>query len=198
MKQWESVGDQFTQHLEDLVLSDGTRIRLRSLERSDRAEIAHGFERLSSSSRYMRFLTPKQFLSDEDLSFLTELDGFNHVGLVAMRLDRDGSEVDGIGIARFLRLPGEPDVAEPAVTVIDEMQGRGIGSLLLSRLAKAAVERGICRFRSYLLSENYRGEEMIRKLFPRVHFEIRSEVVVADFPLCGDEPFPASRFTKPG
>jgi len=198
MMQRESLEDRFSRYCEDLVLDDETQIRLRALVRSDRAEIAHGFERLSSSSRYMRFLTPKQFLSDEDLSFLTELDGFNHFGLVAVRLDQDGTEMDGIGIARFLRLLGEPDVAEPAVTVIDEMQGKGIGSLLLSRLAKAAVEKGICRFRSYLLSENYRGQEMIRKLFPRVHFEIRSEVVVADFPLCGDEPFPAIRFSKPG
>ena len=185
------------EYREDLALSDGTRVRVRALERSDRAEIAHGFARLSSSSRYMRFLTPKQFLSDEDLTFLTELDGLIHFGLVAVRLARDGSESEGIGVARFLRLPGEPDVAEPAITVIDEMQGRGIGSLLLSRLAAAAVEKGVCRFRCYLLSENFRGQEMIRKLFPGVHFRVRSEVTVADFPLCGGEPFPSSRFSQP-
>jgi GNAT superfamily N-acetyltransferase len=197
MDQERSPIDTSSKYREDLALSDGTRIRVRSLQRSDRAEIAHGFARLSSSSRYMRFLTPKQFLSDEDLTFLTELDGSIHFGLVAVRLARDGAETDGIAVARFFRLPGESDVAEPAITVIDEMQGRGIGSLLLSRLAAAAVEKGVCRFRCYLLSENFRGQEMIRKLFPGVHFQVRSEVVVADFPLCGREPFPSSRFSQP-
>lgn len=187
----------FDNFREDLTLPDGTGLRVRTLESSDRAEIAHGFLRLSSASRYMRFLAPKTFLSDEDLSFLTELDGDKHFGLVAVRLDGEGRETDGVAVARFLRLPDEPDVAEPAVTVIDEMQGKGIGSLLLSRLAEAAVAKGICRFRSYLLSENFRGQTMIRKLFPGVHFEVRSEVVVADFPLCTGEPFPVPRFPQP-
>jgi hypothetical protein len=57
-------------------------------------------------------------------------------------------------VARFVRVAGEPDVAEAAITVLDEYQGRGLGTLLLGVLSSAAARRGIRTFRSYVLGEN--------------------------------------------
>jgi len=128
-------------------------MHLRHVRPSDAAELARGFERLSPSSRYRRFLTGGTALSSELLRYLTCVDGHDHVAIVAATNTADGHET-GIGIARFIRAKDDPDVAEAAVTVVDEMQHKGVGRRLALTLARAALERGVLRFRGELLAEN--------------------------------------------
>lgn len=172
---------------ERFILVDGSPVLIRCLHAEDREKILEGFDHLSSTSRYLRFLTPKQLLSDEELRFFTEIDGRNHFGLVAVRSESDGSEGMGVGVARFLRLSATSTTAEPAITIVDELQGMGVGGRLLERLAEAALERGVLRFRCYILSENRRGQELVRHLFPGAHFQLRGEVFVVEFPLARNE-----------
>lgn len=136
------------------VLADGTEVELRHIRPTDAPELRRGFEELSPESRFRRFLTPLQSLSDEMLRYLTEVDGYNHVAIIAATGSDDLKTERGIGITRFIRLENEPTVAEVAVTVIDDMQHRGLGRLLLETLAKAAKERGIEHFRAEVLTSN--------------------------------------------
>ena len=53
---------------------------------------------------------------------------------------------EGVGVARYVRTG--PDVAEPAIVVVDGWQGRGVGSRLLDALVKRAREEGIRRFQA--------------------------------------------------
>jgi GNAT superfamily N-acetyltransferase len=168
-------------YCEDLRLGDGTPVRIRILQPEDREKLEEGFRRLSQRSRYLRFLTPKSRLNSEELRYLTELDGVDHFGLVAILRGPAGEEIRGIGIGRFVRSAENPEMAEPAVTVADELQGLGLGSLLCLRLAAAARERGIVRFRCFLLSENRRVREMIRRLFPDACFQVGGELTVVEF-----------------
>jgi len=69
-----------------------------------------------------------------------------------------------VGIARFIRLKDDPAVAEAAVTVVDHMQRRGLGKLLVSALAQAARERGITRFRAEVLRTNEAMLALLREL----------------------------------
>jgi GNAT superfamily N-acetyltransferase len=61
---------------------------------------------------------------------------------------------DGVGVARFVRSPEDPSLAEVAVAVDDEWQGRGLGTVLLHDLAARAREEGIKRFSASMLAEN--------------------------------------------
>jgi glycine/D-amino acid oxidase-like deaminating enzyme/RimJ/RimL family protein N-acetyltransferase len=133
-------------------LRDGTPVLVRMVEAADKDAFAAGMERLSTRSRYLRFHTGVEQLTDEQLRYLTDVDQRDHVAWVAVALD--GDEETGIGVARFVRLDDEPDVAEAAITVIDDYQGRGLGTLLLGVLATAAARRGVKTFRSYVLGEN--------------------------------------------
>lgn len=136
------------------TLTDGTRVRVRLLRPDDREALRAGFERLSPDSRYRRFLSPTPRLTDAMLHYLTHTDGWNHVAVGAERLAEDGRPLDGAGVARFIRLEDAPDTAEAAVAVVDELQHRGLGRLLLATLVEAARERGIRSFRCHVLAGN--------------------------------------------
>jgi RimJ/RimL family protein N-acetyltransferase len=113
------------------------------------------FARLSDRSRYSRFLAPMERLSPTMLAYLTEVDHHDHEALIAF----DPGSGDAVGVARYVRIEGS--TAEAAVTVIDDWQGRGLGTGLTSLLAERALEEGIDSFTAVLLAEN---REMIALL----------------------------------
>ncbi len=150
-------------YLEEVFLDDGTSVSLRTVCPSDKDLLRRGFERLSPESRYFRFFASKLRLSDEELRRLTEIDGIDHVAIGAVMKREDGNE-DGLGVARFIRVKGEPEVAEPAIAVVDDFQGKGLGTLLLHRLSGAALERGIKRFRCEILADNDRMKSVLSEV----------------------------------
>ncbi len=130
-------------------LRDGARIVLRAVGPDDRACIARGFERLSAASRLSRFLMPMQRLDGPMLDYLTAIDGSRHLAVAASTDD-----VEPVGLARCVRLDGEPDVAEIAVTVMDPWQRRGVAPVLVSQLARWADAVAIRRFRALFGYDN--------------------------------------------
>jgi GNAT superfamily N-acetyltransferase len=163
---------------EEASLADGTRVVLRLLRPEDAPILARGFERLSPTSRYKRFLSARTGLTKQDLDYLTNVDGHHHVAIGA--LDQHG---EGLGVARFVRLAEDEHKAEAAVTVIDDMQGKGLGGLLLNRLAGAAVERGVDHFRCSVLANNEPMRLLIEKLAPEGREVRHGEVVEVDIAL---------------
>ena len=168
---------------EDVELSDGTRVRLRPVRPDDKGKIVEGLAHLSPESQYLRFFTSKPRLTDSELRYLTEVDGMNHFAIACGRLQADGSEGEGAAVARFVRLPDDPEVAEPAIVVLDDLQGRGLGRILMARLVEAARERGVKRFRSEFLAINKPMKELLATLSPAAQFTAEGPLVVAEFPL---------------
>jgi RimJ/RimL family protein N-acetyltransferase len=136
------------------ALRDGTPVRIRAIQPDDREALRWGFTQLSSATVYHRFFQSKRGLSDDELTYLTELDFKDHVALVVE------AEVEGlvhvVGVGRFVRLAaeGKADRAEVAFTVGDEFQGRGVGTLLLAHLARIARELGYTTFEAEVLPDN--------------------------------------------
>ena len=179
---------------ESVPLSDGQRVHLRLMRPSDKELLRAGFEQLSPDSRYARFMAPKARLTDRELLYLTEVDGIDHFAMGAARRHLMSKD-EGAGSARFVRIVGEPDTAEPAVTVIDSYQGKGLGSILLQRLIEAAWERDIRWFRSELLAENKASRGMMESLSPDVQFRATGDgALVATIPV----PEPDQTPTAPG
>jgi GNAT superfamily N-acetyltransferase len=139
---------------EEHSLSDGRRVVLRHVRPSDAPELAAAFDRLSPASRYRRFFGGPSHLTDTTLRYLTEVDGRDHVAIVAVGESPDLKRELGLGIARFVRLRDEASVAEAAVTVVDDVQRIGLGRLLATTLAEAAVERDVHTFRADVLADN--------------------------------------------
>lgn len=130
------------------VLADGEEILIRPLVHGDRHELATGFAGLSARSRQLRFFRAPETLDAADLEYLTNLDYQDHFALAAVLLD--GPVPTGVGVGRYLRDATDPTVAEVAVTVVDDQQRRGIGTLLTRALGEVAADRGIRSFVSYV------------------------------------------------
>ena len=145
-------------------LSDGTLVRIRPVTRDDRDRLRNGFARLSAESKYRRFLAAPATLSESTLDYLTGTDGWNHLALGA-ELAAPGADTSyGLGIARFVRLEDDPAKAEAAVAVIDEVQRRGLGRLLLRELICAAHERGVTTFVCHVLPSNEPVKTMLHEV----------------------------------
>src|SRR5512135_2417854 len=123
-------------------LTSGTDVVIRSIRADDGPSLQAAYTRLSPLSKYRRFLAPKPRLTEAETRYLVRTDGYDHVALVATLPDHPNWIV---AVARYVRLPEDPQLAEVAIVVGDEMQNDGLGTTMLSRLALAAAERGITR-----------------------------------------------------
>ena len=135
----------------EFQLPDGTPLLIRPIEPDDKELLARGFEQLSPSSRYRRFFHQVDHLSDAQLRYLTEVDGTDHNAFVCVLRDEPA---EGVGVARWIRLPDDHGVAEGAVTVVDRYQGLGVGRTLLYVLGRDAISKGIGAFRAWIVGEN--------------------------------------------
>src|ERR1019366_398783 len=95
---------------------------------------------------------------EPDLDYLTCVDHHDHEALVAV----DAETGEGVGVARYVRTG--PDVAEPAIVVVDDWQGRGAGSRLLDALVERAREEGIRRFQAPVLAYNAEAIHVLEAL----------------------------------
>jgi GNAT superfamily N-acetyltransferase len=136
--------------MEAVELRDGAAIEVRPIEADDKPGLLRAFHRLSPESRYRRFFAPIDHLTEDQLTYLTEVDHRDHEALVAT----DPDTGRGIGVARFVRSETDPEIAQFAVAVADDWHRRGVGTALLHRLTERAREEGIRRFSASILEEN--------------------------------------------
>jgi RimJ/RimL family protein N-acetyltransferase len=132
-------------------LTDGTRVRIRPVEPADKPRLEAAMARLSHESIRRRFLVAKPSLSAAELRYLTEVDGSNHIALVAV-LDDEPDRI--AAVARCVRTESGGATAEFAIVVGDELQGNGLGTALAQALADAARAAGIRRFTATTLADN--------------------------------------------
>jgi GNAT superfamily N-acetyltransferase len=136
------------------VLTDGRRVTVRMIRPEDAGALREAFNRLSPEARYRRFFSNMANLSDAQVRYLTNVDGENHVALVAIWQTPDLKEERGVGVARFIRLANDPTAAEAAIVVADEMRRCGLGRILLTELSRIAREKGIHKFCGEVQSSN--------------------------------------------
>jgi RimJ/RimL family protein N-acetyltransferase len=134
-------------------------VRFEPLDRGDVVTVRQVFDQLSPRSRNQRFLTAKPRLTSADLRSLTDVDGRDHVALVAR--DEAGHAV---GIARFVRDRDDPATAEVAVTVVDAWQDRGLGTRLAQALRDRALELGVTRISLAMAQDNDAAVRLMHRI----------------------------------
>jgi RimJ/RimL family protein N-acetyltransferase len=143
-------------------LSDGAPILVRSIRADDKRMLEDGLRHLSDESVQRRFLTLKRSFSRAELRYLTEVNGRDHVALVAEYPGDPARRL--IAVARFVRLAEDPTAAEAAIVVADDWHRRGVGSLLAEELAQRARQAGIRRFTATMASDNVAAHRLMLRL----------------------------------
>lgn len=155
MPQTNNTGQPYT-------LKDGTVIYVRLQTPDDAVHLKKAFDKLSTTSKRLRYFSVANALSDKDWEHYLNTDDSSRVGIVAYKIEND--EIYGIGVARYFRTQDKPEVAEAGITVIDEYHHKGIGKILLAHLAAHAKENGITTFRAEIHSSNTNMLNMLRNL----------------------------------
>ncbi|HNA97976.1 MAG TPA: GNAT family N-acetyltransferase [Marmoricola sp.] len=150
--------------VDTVTLKDGTPGWAWPLLPTHRDSLARAFDELSPESRRLRFLTPVEHLSEAMLHQLVdEVDGVDHIALVLFA--ETPTQVLPIAIGRIVRYPEMNDVADLAVTVRDDWQGRGAATALLHLLARHRPA-GVHRILTEVAMENPASLAMLRHLGP--------------------------------
>ena len=134
----------------DVILRDGSTMRLRPPEAADGPALEAFFARLSERSRYLRFhgIPPSGPRLVQPFLEPDFVDRGALVGLQAV----DGAERI-VALASYARLRDHA-VAEAAFAVADELHGHGVGTRLLEQLAEIAAGTGVERFVAEVMPEN--------------------------------------------
>ncbi len=166
-------GREYPGHLEaDVVLRDGSTLRLRPVRREDEGELLRLFAGLDPDSLMFRFFSGAPNL-ERAAEMLADVDYLTRYGLVASR----GEE--GRLVAHGAYLETGPGRAEVAFAIADELQGKGVGTILLAHLAEVAHESGVEVFTAEVLPQNHRMIEVFRESgFPVETSSLPGTVVV--------------------
>ncbi len=164
-----------------IELDDGAVLTVRTIRTTDADGVRAAFEkRMSPETRYRRFLSGIRELDDSLLQYLTDVDHRDHEALVAVAGDGRG-----VAVARYVRSQTERTVAEMAMTVVDEWQGRGLGTRLLALLAQRARAQGVTSFTALMLSGNRAMRHLLEGLGPLRVIESVSDTVRVQVALDG-------------
>lgn len=142
--------------LVEVPLPDGRVVLLAPLAPDDRRYLVEGLEELSVDSRFSRFGQGRDRLTESEWEYLSDIDQRRHVAWAAVI---DGF---GVGVGRYILL--DDGAAEVAVTVLDDYQGRGVGTALLQALVAVARADGVAEFRFEVVPSNTRVLEALEAL----------------------------------
>ncbi len=166
------------------ILRDGNRVWIRPVHATDHARLTEFLDHVSDESLEYRFFTParRDVVVDE---MLRAPPNGHRLALIAIDHESEGEIV--VAHAEFLEDPYEPLTAEVAFLLRDSWRGRGLGTILLHRLAAAARSRGLRRFYAYVLPSNDGMLEVFRNCgFPEVESTsegiTRVEIPIAEPP----------------
>jgi RimJ/RimL family protein N-acetyltransferase len=143
--------------LDKISLRDGTQLIVRPIAAADRERLAAAYASMSEASLYRRFMSPKRVLSGRELTYFTEVDHRTHEALLAI----DPATGAIVGEARYAVGSDDPGSGDLAFAVVDEWQGRGVGSALARRLVVAARAAGLARLTASTLAMNHPARALL-------------------------------------
>jgi acetyltransferase len=135
----------------DIKLRNERVVHVRAIVPSDEEEILQAFERMSSQSRYMRFMHSVREANRKRLREV--LASFPGKGLAIAATIPAADGIDIVGSATFIIGPG-PETCEFAINVAQAWGGAGLGRELMTALIDAARRRGLREMDGFVLAEN--------------------------------------------
>jgi acetate---CoA ligase (ADP-forming) len=160
-----------------LILRDGTTATIRIAHPSDGSAMGKFFASLSESSKQYRFFGVTKPTDKMIDVFCDDSEPHKRLSLVVTRSPENSPRIIATGnyVAR------DETTAEIAMAVDDKFQGKGIGTLLLERLALLAVSNGLRRFWAVTMAENQPMLDVFRNSGFECHSHPDNNYIEIDF-----------------
>jgi len=137
----------------EVVLRNGETVRVRPIRPDDEPRLVALYDHLSQHTAYQRFFAVREHLPQDWIHHFANVDYRSRLAIVAER--GAGAGVELVGVVRY-EPAGEEATGEVALVLEDHYQGLGLGAVLLDEVIRAGSERGLTRFRAYVLAKNQR------------------------------------------
>ena len=168
----------FPEHLaSDVALRDGSTVRIRPARPDDETRVEDYLIGLSPETRRLRFWSQAIDVSHLARS-IVDVDHVDHLTLLVLQGGDDGTMIGG---SQYIRMDGGR--AEVSLSVTDDFQGKGIGSILLGQMAEEAVRQGITTFVAEVLPENHRMINVFRASGFAVSIRATPGSIEVEFPI---------------
>lgn len=131
----------------------GLEIFLRPVKITDETILKDFFYDLSEDSMYMRFFSTRRDMPHKRLQEFVVVDWSRKMEILAVIKENERDRETIIGVGQYELIP-DNYLAEVAIVVRDEYQGRGVGGELLSYLTYIARRDGLLGFTAETLVEN--------------------------------------------
>lgn len=178
---WRVIADPAT-FREHVLLRDGSWVLVRAAGPQDVPRVEAMLQRASPRTRQLRFFAGVAQVSRSFVEDLCMPPGRERACLLAISGEGEGARVVGVG--NYAALPGR-NTAEVAFVVDDAFQGRGVGTLLLERLAGIAAGQGLVGFEAEVLFENRAMLDVFRESGFQVRQAVEGGVLHVEFPVSG-------------
>ncbi|MFV0436797.1 MAG: GNAT family N-acetyltransferase [Desulfopila sp.] len=159
--------------LEETLEIDDQKITIRPSKPVDERRIQEHYYNLAKEDVLSRFFCQKSHFTRADIEVRSQTDYVNALSLIAVSGEFGFGKV--VGVAEMIRLRGA-NIAEVAFSVSDEFQGKGLGKLLLRKLADAAREGGLAGLMAFTAPGN---QGMIR-LFQTLPYKVTKKLEDGD------------------
>ncbi|SHO49617.1 GNAT family N-acetyltransferase [Desulfopila aestuarii] len=169
----EAVKAIYPVKLEEVIEIRDERITIRPSKPVDERRIQEHYYTLPKEDVLSRFFCQKSHFTRTDVEVRSQTDYVNALSLVAVSGEFGFGKI--VGVAEMMRLRGS-NIAEVAFSVSEEMQGKGLGKLLLKKLADAARENGLAG----LMAFTSPGNQGMIKLFQTLPYKVQKKLEDGD------------------
>ena len=161
----------------DIVLRDGSTLRLRPIRLDDAHGLMELHRRLSPMSVYFRFFAPIPELTEERALSLATVDYENSFALAGELAGRI------VAVARYYRNETLAERAEVSFVTEDALQGKGIATRMLERLAEIARDHRITTFEAFVMGDNRKMMDVFIRSGFEVDRRLDGGIFVVTFPI---------------
>ncbi|MCS6302110.1 MAG: GNAT family N-acetyltransferase [Nitrospira sp.] len=166
-----------------LIMRDGSTAAIRPAEPSDAVMMQQFVDRLSPESRRHRFFSESSPSSDSTAALCHSSNPRSQFTLVVTRVWKGTLRI----IAAGSYWAKDEQTAEVAMAVDDAFHGKGLGTLLLERLALPAIRHGFIRLWAVTHAENLAMREVFRESGFTAHEAYEGEDMAVELSLIPTE-----------
>ena len=167
---------------EHVLLKDGQGLTFKPATQNDIPLVKSLMKRVSPESLRMRFMASVSAISDQMIQTLCSGD-FTESGCL-LAIIKDSKEEKAAGLGNYVAI-GNGHTAEVAFLVEDKYQGKGIGTLLLERLAGLAAANGFIELEAEVLKDNQQMISLFKNSGLEKHKVWGSDTVHVELPADG-------------